>query len=241
MKVTLLIPTLNEEEGCKQILPLIDESWVDEIIVVDGQSTDNTVKVCEERGLKVVIQKEKGLNASFREAWPHINGDVVITFSPDGNSLAEKIPPLIEEIKKGYDMVIVSRYLGEAKSEDDSLITGFGNWLFTKSINFFHDAKYTDAMVMFRGYKTKIFYDLKLDNYENSYKTYEKIFFTKIGVEPLLSIRAAKAKLKISEIQGDEPARIGGKAKLQIIRWGLAYYSQVLFEIFFNKFENKKD
>ena len=49
-----------------------------------------------------------------------------------------------------------------------------------------------------------------------------------------MSIRAAKAKLNISEIPGDEPPRIGGKAKLQVVRWGLAYYSQVLYEFFFN-------
>ncbi len=239
MKITLLIPTLNEENGCKVILPKINKNWVDEILVVDGQSSDNTVKVCQENGVKVIIQKEKGLNASFREAWPHITGDVVITFSPDGNSIVDEIPPLIKKMKEGYDMVIVSRYLDNAKSEDDTIITAFGNWLFTKSINLFHGSNYTDAMVMFRAYKSKIFYDLELDNYNKSYKFYEKIFFTKIGVEPLLSIRAAKAKLKIGEIPGDEPPRIGGKAKLQVIRWGLAYYAQVLAEIFFNKIKNK--
>ena len=116
MKVTLLIPTLNEEKGCEKILPLIDKDWVDEIIIIDGQSKDQTVKVCKDMGFKVLIQKEKGLNASFREAWPYINGDIVITFSPDGNSLAEKIPPLINKMREGFDMVIVSRYLEEAKS-----------------------------------------------------------------------------------------------------------------------------
>ena len=239
MKVTLLIPTLNEEKGCEKILPLIDKDWVDEIIIIDGQSKDQTVKVCKAMGFKVLIQKEKGLNASFREAWPYISGDIVITFSPDGNSLAEKIPPLINKMREGFDIVIVSRYLEEAKSYDDTLITAFGNWLFTKSINLFHRSKYTDAMVMFRAYKKNIFYDLELDNYNKSYKFYEKIFFTKIGVEPLLSIRAAKAKLNISEIPGDEPPRIGGKAKLQVVRWGLAYYSQVLYEFFFNSIKKK--
>ena len=239
MKVTLLIPTLNEESGCKVILPKINKNWVDEILVIDGQSSDNTVKVCQENGIKVIIQKEKGLNASFREAWPHITGDVVITFSPDGNSIVDEIPTLINKMKEGYDMVIVSRYLNNAKSDDDTLVTAFGNWLFTKSINLFHRSNYTDAMVMFRAYKSKIFYDLELDNYDKSYKFYEKIFFTKIGVEPLLSIRAAKAKLKIGEIPGDEPPRIGGKAKLQVIRWGLAYYSQVIYEFFFNKIKKK--
>ena len=61
MKVTLLIPTLNEESGCKVILPKINKNWVDEILVIDGQSSDNTVKVCEENGIKVIIQRKKDL------------------------------------------------------------------------------------------------------------------------------------------------------------------------------------
>ena len=48
-----------------------------------------------------------------------------------------------------------------------------------------------------------------------------------------------KKKLKTSEIPADEPKRYGGRSKLQIIRWGLAFYSQVLVEIFFNNFEKK--
>ena len=60
----------------------------------------------------------------------------------------------------------------------------------------------------------------------------ERLVQTDIGTEPLLSVRAAKRKLNIGEIPGDEPARIGGKRKLMIIRWGVAYYFQVLREIF---------
>lgn len=233
MKFTLLIPTLNEKEGMKIICPRIKREWVDQILVVDGGSIDGTQQFAIDQGYELIHQKEKGLNAAFREAWPFIKGDYVITFSPDNNSIPEKIPELIEKLRDNkYDMIIVSRYFEHAKSDDDTIVTGFGNWLFTKSINLFHKGNYTDAMVMFRGYRKKIFYDLKLDNYEYSYKLYEKLYLTKIGIEPLLSIRAAKYKLKISEIPGDEPPRIGGKAKLQIIRWGLAYYTQVLHEIF---------
>ena len=78
-----------------------------------------------------------------------------------------------------------------------------------------------------------------MDNYMSNYGIYEKLFFTEIGIEPLLSIRCAKKKLKTSEIPADEPKRYGGRSKLQIIRWGLAFYSQVLFEIFFDNFEKK--
>ena len=41
-------------------------------------------------------------------------------------------------MKEGYDMVIASRYKDNAKSYDDTILTGFGNWIFTKSINLFH-------------------------------------------------------------------------------------------------------
>ena len=85
-----------------------------------------------------------------------------------------------------------------------------------------------------RGFKKKIIYDLGLDK-DEPYIFPEKIFFTKISWEPILSARAAKRKLKISEIPGDEPARIGGERKLQIIRWGCAYLYQIIRDAFFWK------
>jgi hypothetical protein len=64
-------------------------------------------------------------------------GDVVVEFNPDGNSIPALIPVLINKIKEGYDMVIVSRYIEGAKSADDGIITCLGNWLFTRTINIF--------------------------------------------------------------------------------------------------------
>ena len=231
MKFTLIIMTLNEIEGMKVIMPKIKNEWVDQILVVDGGSTDGTVEWSVDQGYEVVRQTRTGLRHGYNEAIPHIKCDYVITFSPDGNSIPELLPNLIEKIKEGYDMVIVSRYLDDAKSEDDDIITSFGNWLFTTSINLFHGGKYTDAMVMYRGYKTKLLSDLDLDK-EEGFSTAEKMVQTDIGTEPLLSIRAAKRNLRIGEIPGDEPVRIGGERKLKIIQWGIAYYFQVLREIF---------
>ena len=231
MKITLLVPTLNELEGMKAIMPRIKDGWVDQVIVVDGHSTDGTAEFAKQRGYFVYVQKKKGLRYAFIEALPYIEGDVVITFSPDGNSVPELIPPLIEKMKEGYDMVIVSRYLDGARSEDDDPITAFGNRFFTKTINLLHGDHYTDAMVMFRAYKTKLIYDLELHK-DGAYATAEKLFHTHIGWEPLLSVRAAKCKLKIGEIPGNEPARISGERKLQIVRWGCAYLFQVVREKF---------
>lgn len=231
MKTSLLVMTLNEIDGMKTIMPQVQQDWVDQIIIVDGGSTDGTIEWARDNGYEVYVQKQAGFRHAYTEVMPRVIGDVLITFSPDGNSIPEAIPGLITKMQEGYDMVIASRYLGNAKSEDDGAVTGFGNWLFTKTVNLLHDGHYTDVMVIYRAYKKQIVFDLDL-NKDNGYALAERLFFTRISWEPLLSVRAAKARLRIAEIPADEPPRIGGKRKLQILQWGAAYYFQFLRELF---------
>ena len=231
MKITLLVPTLNEINGMKAVMPKIKPGWCDQILVVDGQSTDGTADYARTQGYDVVIQQKKGMRHAYMEALPYVKGDVILTFSPDGNSIPELIPACIEKLKEGYDMVIVSRYAKGAKSYDDDAVTSFGNWLFTTTINLLHGGNYTDAMVIYRAYRKSLISELDLDK-DESYEFEEKLFKTKISWEPLLSIRCAKRKLKCADIPGDEPAREGGERKLQVMKWGAAYMFEVLREVF---------
>ena len=231
MKVTLLIPTLNEIDGMRVIMPRIKREWYDQIIILDGNSTDGTAEYAREQGYFVHLQRQKGLRKGYFEVLEHIEGDIVITLSPDGNCIPELIPDLVEMMAEGYDMVIVSRYKDGATSDDDDLVTRFGNWLFTGTVNLLHGGAYTDVMGIYRAFRTELISALDLDK-DESYSTPERLFHTRISWEPLLSVRAAKKKLKVGEIPGDEPARIGGDRKLQILRWGAAYYFQFLREVF---------
>ena len=196
MKVTLLVPTLNEAVGMRSIMPKVKKEWVDQILIVDGKSKDGTADIAREMGYDVVIQQTPGIRGAYMDALPFIKGDIILTFSPDGNSIPELIPVCIAKIKEGYDMVIVSRYAQGAKSYDDDAVTAFGNRLFTGCINLLHGSKYTDAMVIYRAYPKKLIYDLDLDK-DSSYSFEEKLFRTKISWEPLLSIRAAKRRLQV--------------------------------------------
>ena len=226
MKTTLLMPVLNEEEGLRAILPQIDRQWCDQILVVDGGSEDQSVAVAKEWGCEVYVQKAPGLRQGYREVWPLIRNENVLTFSPDGNCIPQAIPELCKKMDEGHDMVIASRYLGKAKSQDDDLVTGFGNWFFTQTINLLFRAQYTDVMNIFRVYKKDTLERLQIE--QGAAPLLEKVLFTRAGIEPLLSIRAAKSKWRIAEISADEPVRIGGKRKLQIVRWGLIYFYQIL-------------
>jgi glycosyltransferase involved in cell wall biosynthesis len=230
MTTTLLALTLNEIDGIKVILPQIKPAWFDQIIVVDGGSTDGTIEWCREHGYEVYVQKRRGIRFAYLEVMPLVKGDVILTLSPDGNCPVDAIPELLRKMNEGYDLVIGSRYLGSATSQDDDFITGFGNWLFTKTVNLLHGGNYTDAMVIYRAFRRGLVYELDLDR-EESYRLMERLFGTVISWEPLMSVRAAKRKMKIGEIAVGEPERIGGERKLQVLRWGAAYYFQFWREL----------
>jgi glycosyltransferase involved in cell wall biosynthesis len=232
MKVTILALTLNEIDGVKAILPSIDRTWYDQLIVVDGGSTDGTIEWCREHGYEVLVQRRKGIRYAYLEVLPRIVGDIVLTLSPDGNCPPEWIPSLIDEVRSGADLAIGSRYLGPARSQDDDLVTAFGNWLFTRTVNLLHGGRYTDAMVIYRAFRRSLIYGLDLD-LDRSYALPERLFRTVISWEPLMSVRAAKRGMKVVELPVGEPPRIGGNRKLQILRWGAAYYFQFWRELWF--------
>jgi len=236
--VTLFIPALGEIDGLKALMPRIDRNWVDQILIVDGDSRDGTVEYAKENGYEVIVQKKKGLRWAFNEGIPHVRGDYVLSFSPDGNCIPEFIPELINKMVEGnWDMVIASRFLPPAKSDDDDIITAFGNKAFTALCSFLHGHRYHDCLNMFRIYKKQSFYDWGIHKDEAYWM--EKYCFTVMGVEPLISMRAAKMKVRITEIASDEPKRISGIRKLQIIRWGSAYLMQMLCEAFTNNYRAK--
>ena len=118
----------------KVIMPQIKKEWYDQLLVIDGNSTDGTLEYVKEQGYPYYVQKKKGMRHAYIESLPLIEGDVILIFSPDGNSVPERIPDCINKMKEGYDMVIVSRYAKGAKSEDDDMVTGFGNWMFRKCL-----------------------------------------------------------------------------------------------------------
>ncbi len=222
MKVTLLAPTLNEIEAARAVLPKIKKEWVDEIIVVDGGSTDGTVEFCRANGYRVHQQSGKGYGDAMRVGYEMASGDLVIEFPPDGNSLPEKIPDVVNKLKEGYDLVIASRYKGPAKSYDDDFLTSKGNWLFTKMVNLLFGSSYTDVLVGFRGYRRAVFKDLNMDASGLSWSIQMPIKFAKRG-------------LRVSEVPADEPKRIGGVRKMRPFKTGWEILTLMLKEQFTKK------
>jgi glycosyltransferase involved in cell wall biosynthesis len=206
--VTLLVPALNEISGMRRILPRVRREWVDQILVLDGGSTDGTVEYALEQGWEVYRQKQVGIRLGYIEAYDHVTCDIVVTFSPDGNSIPELLPDVIERMRHDddCDMLIVSRYLKGAKSYDDTWLTRLGNLGLTWTINVLFRAHYTDALVLFRAWRRPIPKDIGLTEVRS--KFYERWIGRFISWEPQLSIRCAQYGYTMREIPGDEPKRV---------------------------------
>ncbi|MEM0024633.1 MAG: glycosyltransferase family 2 protein [Thermofilaceae archaeon] len=131
--VTIMIPTLNEEEA---IGPVIDElkgfGW-NNILVVDGNSDDATRTIAASKGAKVVVQEGRGKADAIRTAVKHVATPYVVVMDGDYTYPAKHIAELLEKaVGEGLDEVIGARRRGR---EHIPLVNRFGNWVITKAFN----------------------------------------------------------------------------------------------------------
>ena len=227
MSTAIIITTLNEIIGVKKIVPQINREWAEEIIFLDGGSTDGTIEEAKKMGFKVVMQKQKGEfagghGAAVLEGVNATTSDNIILFGPDGNDEVEKIPELIEKIKEGYDQVLVTRFGKGSVNLDAGIVDRFGNKMFAFLVNVFFGGYWTDILNESRIISRKAFNELKFDAMGMS-STQQ------------MSIRGLKRKQKICEIIGNEGERIGGKRKMHPLSTGASLSWGIIKEFIFWK------
>jgi len=218
MSTVLIILTLNEIDGVKSILPTIKKEWVDEIIVVDGGSTDGTIEKVKELGFKVIIQSVKGHGGAILTGIENTTAEKIVIFGPDGNHEVDEIPKLIEKIDEGYEQVVISRFGKGSINLDAGKIDAFGNKMFTYLANLFFKGNLTDTLNESRIITRNAFNQLKFDAMQLD-STYQ------------MSIRGLKLKQKYFEIIGNEGERIGGKRKMRPFHTGCLLLKRLIKEI----------
>lgn len=216
-RTALIFLTLNEVDGLRVVFDRIPREFVDEWIAMDGGSTDGTREFLEERGVQVVRQNNKGRGSAIIEGGARATSENVIFFSPDGNEDPRDIPKIAEGLSQGYSLVIASRFMRGAASDDsdDPLkIRRFGNRFFTALANLlFRGPRLTDAINGFRGMKRADLLRLNLDA-------------TQHEIEFQQSIRSKKLGYRILEIPTVERQRVGGtrKAKTWVMGFRFTYF-----------------
>lgn len=220
MSTAIIILTLDEIDGVRKIMPRIKKEWAEEIVFVDGGSTDGTIEEAKRLGYKVIHQHNRGEGNACRIGLGKTESDYIMFFSPDGNDLPEDIPKLIQKAKEGHDIVHISRFGKKSVNEDANWFEYFGNNMFTFLVNVFFGGHLTDALNGFRIIKRDVMLDLNTDAQY-------------LNIEQQICIRALKKNIPIYEIDGREPQRIGGKRKMRPLIVGAQLSYQIIKEFIF--------
>lgn len=224
MKTSLILLTYDEIEGSRALFDRLPLAQVDEVVVVDGGSTDGTREFFTEKGLRVVGQERKGRGEAFRVGARATTGDILVYYSPDGNEDPDDILRLVRRIEAGADLAIASRFAaGSRNEEDDGLfrprawvnmaLTLIANLLFRRTPPYV-----SDTINGFRAIRREAFQMLRLD---------ERGF----PIEYQMSIRAMKRGFRIAEIATQEGNRIGGASKAHSFPVGVGHVKVLLREI----------
>jgi glycosyltransferase involved in cell wall biosynthesis len=217
-KIAVIIPTRNEEGNLPHVLPKIPAT-MDEILLVDGYSTDNTVelakKLCPE--IRVIYQDGKGKGNALRAGITNANGDIIVTIDADGSMDPEQIPAFIAPLLAGYDYVKGSRFLPGGGTLDMPWLRRLGNKIFTVLVNLLHGTRYTDLCYGYNAFWKKAFRQVRLnsDGFE---------------IETEMHIKAAKARLKVTEVPSFERVRLDGKGNLRTLKDGWRIFRTILLE-----------
>lgn len=224
MKTSLIIFTRNEVEGLAAVFPKIPFDVVDEVVAIDGHSTDGSVEYLQRNGIKVVSQEKLGRGNAMIEGVRHSSGDVVVFLSSDGNEDPADIPKLIEKLKD-HDVAVASRFIEGGHSDDSDdplLIRKLGNKLFTFLVNIIWAAHITDSTNGLRAIWRCAWNKLAIDS------PYHEAEFQ-------MTIRAAKLGMKIGEIPTVEGSRIGGRRYASTTKMAWTFTKFLLREVWIGK------
>jgi glycosyltransferase involved in cell wall biosynthesis len=200
-KIVVIIPAYNEENSIAKVLNDIPAGLIDEVIVVNNNSNDDTEVNARNAGGTVLHEERPGYGYACLKGIGYIkqmqlSPDIVVFIDADYSDHPEEIPLLIEPIiNEGMDMVIGSRALGKKERGSMTVQQVFGNWLATRLLKIIYGVCYTDL-----GPFRAIRYDKLLEiNMED----------TTYGWTVEMQLKAAKLKMKITEVPVSYRKRIG--------------------------------
>jgi len=207
-KVSVIICTLNEEKNLPHVLPRIP-TWVDEVILVDGHSTDKTVEVAKKLrpDVKVLYQPNRGKGDALKYGVATSKGDITITFDADGTYPPEEIPKFVQAILQGHDFAKGTRFMG-TKPTCMLAHRQLGNRILAWTANLLFRTRYTDICSGYYAFLTEAVRRINLasDGFE---------------MEQELFVKIAKMKFKITEVPHSYRSRIHGVSKTRDFRQGI--------------------
>lgn len=227
MRIVLCILTRNERESLQVTLPTLPRpgstSGYDDMVAVDGGSTDGTCELFRAHGIHVISQPNRGRGDAMLTAIRQLPADAYIFFSPDGNEDVDDLTKFRSFLEQGFDLVIASRMMKGAKNEEDDRLLRWRKWA--------NLAFNLAANLLFR--KTGPFVTDSI----NGYRAITRAAANKLALDAVdytieyqMTIRALRHSLRIVEFPTQEKPRIAGETQARSIPTGIRFLRRLAQE-----------
>lgn len=216
--VSVVIPARNEARNLRHVLPYIP-GLVTEVILVDGNSSDDTIAVAQELlpTIHIVKQTGKGKGDALRLGFAACTGDIIVMLDADGSTDPREITRFVEALLAGCDFAKGSRFLLGGKSHDITYLRRLGNLGLNQFVNLLFGTHFSDLCYGYNAFwrycLTSVVVDC--DGFE---------------VETLLNIRMHRSGWKIVEVPSVENLRIYGTSNLNALHDGWRVLKTIIQE-----------
>ncbi len=216
--VSVVIPAMNEAENLPHVFKTLPD-WIHEVVLVDGNSTDDTVRVARELRPDVVVVKQvgKGKGDALISGFAACTGDIIVMVDADGSADGEEIVSYVSALVGGADFAKGSRFANGGGTDDMTPVRKLGNWALCAVVNRKFGARYTDLCYGYNAFWSHCLDKITLD-------------CTGFEIETLMNIRVVKAGLRVQEVPSHEYNRIHGVSNLRAVRDGIRVLKVILRE-----------
>jgi len=219
-RVSVIIPALNEAENLKHVLPRIP-TWIDEVLLIDGNSTDNTIEIARRLrpDIRIVQQQGRGKGAALRTGFAAATGEIIVMLDADGSTDPAEIPAFVGALLAGADFVKGSRFLQGGGTSDMSFHRKLGNWGFVMISRVLFGGNYSDLCYGYNAFYADILPQINLDG-------------DGFEIETQMNLRVLRAGFKVAEVPSFEADRIHGVSNLRAIPDGWRVLKTMIKERF---------
>ncbi len=203
--VSVIIPTLNEAENLPFVLPYLPLDWVDEVLLVDGRSTDNTVRVAKRLlpSIKVILEKRRGKGSALCAGYHAALGDILIVLDADGSHDPREIPRFVHALMEGADFAKGSRFAPGGGTTDMPRIRQLGNRFFVILVNNLFSVHFTDLCYGYHAFWRYCLDTIALEDVDG------------FEIDTAIYLRTLWKHLRVSEVPSFEGHRFRGVGKLR--------------------------
>ncbi|MDY6865817.1 MAG: S-layer glycoprotein N-glycosyltransferase AglJ [Halobacteriota archaeon] len=210
--VCVFIPTLNEERSIGEVVNGFKELGFENILVIDGLSTDRTVEIAKKAGANVIPQKGKGKGIAIQQAFEMIQDDVIVMIDGDGTYRPSEVDRLLHPIFKGTaDHVIGNRFADYSKGAFTRLNLQ-GNKILNRLFGFAYGVQLEDILSGYRAFTKQAIKDMDLNK-------------AGFEIETEMTIESVKKELRVLEVPITYQARVKSVTKLNPIRDGIKIWN----------------